>query len=97
MLTRRGWAVEVAATISEAVPLVEQVPDWVVLDLMLPDGDGTHLMRKIRAEGIATRVAVTTGSSDAARLREVIDLRPELLLTKPILPAELFDALDGPG
>jgi DNA-binding response OmpR family regulator len=95
ILGRKGWQVVVVSTVAEALALLDGPSfRWLVLDLMLPDGDGTALLRKIRDERLDTRVAVTTGSSDAARLRAVTELRPELFLVKPIdLPA-LLQGLD---
>jgi CheY-like chemotaxis protein len=63
---------------------------------MLPDGDGADLLEQIRDEGLPIRVAVTTGSADARRLRAVADLRPEAILTKPIHLPDLLRALDVP-
>jgi DNA-binding response OmpR family regulator len=36
-------------------------PDWVLLDLMLPDGCGLEVLRRLRGEGSPTRVCVITG------------------------------------
>jgi len=93
ILDRKGWQVEVASTVAEAFHLLALPPLWIVLDLMLPDGDGTAVLRKVRVEGLSTRVAVTTGSSDSSRLDEVTALRPDLFLTKPINLSDLFEGL----
>lgn len=97
ILSRKGWAVEVAGTLAEALGLVGRAPppDWLVLDLMLPDGDGVSLLRKIRADGLTVRVAVTTGSADRSRLDAVAALRPDLFLSKPIDLGELLGAMAG--
>lgn len=95
LLTRRGWAVEVATSVVDALPLLDNGPDWVILDLMLPDGDGTDILRKIRAEKRQTRVAVTTGSCDSAVLKAVDALQPDLFLIKPISLPDLFEGMDG--
>jgi DNA-binding response OmpR family regulator len=95
LLSRRGWKVEVAETLGQALDRVEaQAPDWVILDLMLPDGNGIALLRKLRAEGHRTRIAVTTGISDPERLDGVLALRPDLLLIKPIDFCELIEGLE---
>ena len=91
---RRGWDVTVAATLAETWPVLTQTPDVVVIDLMLPDGDGLDILSRVRAENIPARVVVTTGSSDPARIRAVRALAPDLFLTKPI---NLQDLLDGMG
>jgi DNA-binding NarL/FixJ family response regulator len=81
------------STVAEALPLLASQPDFVVLDLMLPDGDGTAILAAIRDADLPIRVAVTTGSSDRQRLDRVLRLRPDLLLTKPVNLSELLDGM----
>jgi DNA-binding response OmpR family regulator len=93
ILGRKGCDVRLAPTLSDARSLLGEGPDGIVLDLMLPDGDGADLLRQVRSQGPATRVVVTTGASDPSRLRAVSRLRPDALLTKPIDLDELVRAL----
>ena len=95
LLSRRGWDVQVASTLAEAFPKVEKGIAWVVLDLMLPDGDGTLLLKRIREANLDIRVAITTGSSDSLKIRQIKDLKPDLFLLKPIDLDQLFTALQG--
>ncbi len=92
-LTRKGWDVQVAETLAEGFRHLENSPEWLILDLMLPDGDGTSLLKKVRDEKLNVRVAVTTGSSDSTRLGKVNELLPDLFLTKPIDLDALFEGL----
>jgi CheY-like chemotaxis protein len=80
----RGWDVTFATTVADGLALLDPAPDFLILDLSLPDGDGETILRKIRDENLKTRVTVTTGDSDTARLRAVRKLNPEALFTKPI-------------
>jgi DNA-binding response OmpR family regulator len=84
MLTLCGWEVTEAASLEEAFDRLDPLPDCLLLDLVLPDGDGACLLRKVRAEGLPVRVVVYTGTDDLARLRAVRSLRPDALLTKPL-------------
>jgi DNA-binding response OmpR family regulator len=90
LFSRRGWDVLSAGTLAEAEPLLQTNPAWMILDLMLPDGDGATLLRAIRAGGLEIRVAVTTGASDPDRLRAVADLHPTALFRKPVNLGELL-------
>lgn len=96
ILHRRGWDVWNVSTVAEALLLLDQNPDCVVLDLMLPDGDGTVVLATIRSENRPIRVVVTTGSNDLRRLNRVQKLKPEAFLTKPINLKELIEGLGGP-
>lgn len=88
---REGFEVQTAATTAEAMAALDPTPDCVVLDLVLPDGEAEAVLAKIRSEGLPVRVvAVVTGMSDTTRLQKVSELRPELLLYKPIDSEVLF-------
>lgn len=84
ILAMRGWEVVEAGTIAEGLAGLDPPPRCLVLDLMLPDGDGETILRKVRMEEMPTRVVVNTGTNDPARLTEVSYLRPDALLQKPI-------------
>lgn len=55
-----------AATVDEGLRLVaEGGPfDLAIVDLMLPDGDGTEVVRRIKASHPGTRVAVLSSALD---------------------------------
>lgn len=84
IFTRKGWDVISAMTVAGGLALLDPPPDCVILDLMLPDGGGEAILRRVRDERIKTRVAVCTGMNDPVRLAEVEGLGPEALLRKPI-------------
>src|SRR4051794_23230779 len=83
---RLGWQVSEAGTVAEALASLDSEPEpcCLILDLTLPDGDGTAVLERVRAKGHKTRVAVCTGSIDLAQLRAVALLRPDAMLPKPI-------------
>ena len=62
----------------------------VILDLNLPDGSGTELLRKIRDENLPIKVAVTTGRTDRLLMAEVSQLQPDAFFTKPVDLMELM-------
>lgn len=84
IFTRKGWEVLSATTVAGGVALLDPPPDCILLDLMLPDGDGEEILRRVREGNLKTRVAVCTGMAQCARLETVKKLAPEALLRKPI-------------
>ncbi|MHC5541894.1 response regulator [Singulisphaera rosea] len=84
LLIQAGHEVVETSTCVDALAALDSAPDWLILDLMLPDGDGEAVLRKIREERMATSVAVITSTADRKRVETVLDLRPDLLMTKPI-------------
>ena len=63
IFSRRGWIICAAGTLSGAMSLLDHglVPDCLLLDLVLPDGNGEEVLKKVRDGGLKTRVAVCTG------------------------------------
>ena len=60
-----GFAVETAASGSEAIQVIERIqPDLIVLDVMLPDIDGFTVTSRIRQEGIDAPVLFLTARDD---------------------------------
>ena len=92
----KGWDVRVASTVAEGLMQLDPAPDFVILDLMLPDQGGEVLLRKIREDGLPTRVAVCTGTHDKDRLELVANLGPDALLIKPIAMSDLCQASKKP-
>jgi DNA-binding response OmpR family regulator len=84
VFTLRGWDVSSVATVTEALRLLDPPPDCVLLDLMLPDGEGEAVLRAVRNRNLPTRVVVTTGSSDPDRLRDLDRMGPDAVLNKPL-------------
>jgi two-component system, OmpR family, response regulator CpxR len=75
------------------IALIDSAPAFVVLDIMLPDGDGIQILQAIRDRKIPVRVAVVTGLGDPARLAAIAALNPDALLRKPIDISELIGKL----
>lgn len=91
-----GYEVFTAATLAEANEALDPPPDGIVLDLVLPDGNGEDILRTVRDGHLETRVvAVVTGLVDVVRLQQVVRLRPDLLLIKPIDPDVLLRLFDS--
>ena len=96
MLAHHNFRVGAAPDLSTALAAIEaSPPDAVILDLMLPDGDGAEVLREVRRRGLKTRVIVMTGKNPGT-IGDVTAMRPDAVLIKPIsFDAELLPALKG--
>jgi two-component system response regulator RegA len=97
LLSMKGFDVRMASTVAEGVERLDCRPDYLVLDLMLPDGDGEELLRRVRESALRTRVVVTTGLQDDARLAELRKLRPYAVLGKPVGVSDVCRACESAG
>jgi DNA-binding response OmpR family regulator len=94
ILRRQGYAVSESATLADAARGVADRPDWILLDLMLPDGCGIDLIKKIRAERLASRVCIITGCG-ADMIQQARAAGAEHALTKPLDVDRLANVLAG--
>ena len=79
-----GVRVEVAGTGAEAIPILERFhPDAVVLDIGLPDIDGSELYAQIAARWPCLPVIFSSGHADAAKLEHYLGRSMVRLLVKP--------------
>jgi DNA-binding response OmpR family regulator len=93
-LRRDGNAVDPAATVEDARWLAaESVYDVLVLDVMLPDGDGFGLCRELRSSGNWTPVLLLTARDAIDDRVRGLDVGADDYLVKPFAFAELFARL----
>ncbi len=79
-----------AANCMEAVSAFQNMrPDLVILDIMLPDGDGFSLMREFRTFSDAPVLFLSAKEEDNDRLLG-LRLGADDYITKPFLPRELI-------
>jgi len=79
---------EAADFASARTALLEHSPSLVVLDLMLPGGDGLDLCREIRANGQLPVIMLTARAEEADRIVG-LELGADDYVTKPFSPREL--------
>jgi two-component system KDP operon response regulator KdpE len=90
LLRSRGYDVDVAATGDEALKSVRaHSPDLIVLDLGLPDIEGTEVCRRIRAESAIPIVVLSARGAEADKVT-ALDLGADDYVTKPFGPEELL-------
>lgn len=91
ILTRRGFlSIETASDCKRARVLFKQYqPEFIILDIMLPDGDGFSLMRDLRLVSDVPVLFLSAKDEDNDRLLG-LGLGADDYLTKPFLPDELI-------
>jgi len=90
LLRSRGYEVDVAGTGEEALKLVaDRTPDLMVLDLGLPDLEGTEVCRRVRAVSRLPIVVLSARGAEADKVN-ALDLGADDYVTKPFGPEELL-------
>jgi len=93
-LRREGHAVDTAGTVEDARwHAAESVYDVLVLDVMLPDGDGFELCGSLRAAGNWTPVLLLTARDAVTDRVRGLDVGADDYLVKPFAFAELLARL----
>jgi two-component system, OmpR family, response regulator RegX3 len=88
-LAREGYETVVAATAATGLELFEtRSPDLVLLDVMLPDGDGRDVLRRIRETSRTPVVMLTARGEEMDRVLG-LELGADDYVTKPFSAAEL--------
>lgn len=87
-----GYSVFLAHSVAEAVALAtREAIDIILLDLTLPDGDGLHALRELRALGRLPRAVVALTGHDADDVRErCLAAGCCTVLVKPVPARELL-------
>jgi DNA-binding response OmpR family regulator len=68
--------------------MAAQMPDLVVLDVMLPEVDGLEITRRVRTEGATPIILLTARREEADRI-EGLELGADDYVVKPFSPQEL--------
>jgi CheY-like chemotaxis protein len=106
ILNKKGFDVILAADGEEALDMLDQAPDIVVLDIKMPGMDGHDVLREIKRRTPGLPVIMLTGHGKEPSAREALDLGAFDYLAKPcdvdllsakILEAYHFSTVDNPA
>lgn len=90
LLRSRGYDVAVVATGADALAQAEStVPDLIVLDLGLPDLDGSEVCRRLRTQTKAPIIVLSARKEEADKVA-ALDVGADDYVTKPFGPEELL-------
>lgn len=91
ILESNGYQVLTAGTCLQGrLVFATHNPDLIVLDLGLPDADGSELVRAVRAAGSAAPILVLSARSDESEKIAALDLGANDYITKPFGTGELL-------
>ena len=86
-----GYGVDVAGDVASGIAALRANPaDLLILDLMLPDGDGLDVCRRLRAEGVGIPVLMLTAKGDPIDRVIGLEIGADDYLPKPFEPRELL-------
>ena len=88
-LKRAGYNVQIAADGKQALNILElQIPDFVILDLMLPEVDGLSLTRWLRDRSDVPIIMLTARREEIDRIAG-LEMGADDYVVKPFSPQEL--------
>jgi two-component system response regulator RegX3 len=89
LLEREGFVATVAGTAAEALRVArDERPDLVLLDLVLPDGDGRDVCRTLRAQSGVPVIMLTARGTETDRVVG-LELGADDYVVKPFSAAEV--------
>lgn len=98
VLSAGGWKVLAASSVTEAVVAFRgAAPDAVIIDYMLPDGDGVSLARALIGEAPDVRIVMMSGMDMDEEDALVCRVHDIPFLVKPFLAEELLSVLEAQG
>jgi DNA-binding response OmpR family regulator len=98
LLQQSGYEVHVAQNGEEALELVEaQVPDLVLLDVMMPKKSGYEVCTRIRerADWRHIKIVMLSAKGREAEVNKGLSMGADLYVTKPFSTRELMARIRG--
>lgn len=94
-LKKEGFMVEHAMNLKIARSFIKDDIDMILLDLMLPDGDGYELCSEIRESGNNVPIIFMTACDEEANIVTGLDLGADDYVTKPVKIKELVSRINA--
>ena len=88
--TLQGHNADIVGTVKHAEELISLSHyDIMLLDIMLPDGDGRTFLRSLRSQKISVPIIVMTARSEVSDKVDLLDIGADDYIGKPFEPKEL--------
>jgi len=89
LMRREGYETALACDCAQAKKALDEEPDLILLDVMLPDGDGFTLCRDLRQRGIDTPILFLTAYDEEDQIVKGLDSGGDDYIAKPFRIREL--------
>jgi DNA-binding response OmpR family regulator len=98
ILSRRGFEVSGSQGGQDGLNIVRrELPDLVLLDLMMPDLDGWEVYQQLKADETTKNIPVIVVTAKAQSIDKVLGLhiaKVEDYIAKPFSPQELIESVE---
>ncbi len=97
-LSQKGWRVVCQSDAENALKYLDrEIPDLIILDIMMPKMDGYALCRAIRSNPALTYIPVIflTAYAELDSLKKAKNVGAQGFIEKPVPPEELVQQVDG--
>jgi two-component system response regulator VicR len=98
ILSRRGFEVRGASGGKQGLEIIrKELPDLVLLDLMMPDMDGWEVYQQMKADERTKHIPVIVVTAKAQNIDKVLGLhiaKVDDYIPKPFSPQELVNSID---
>jgi DNA-binding response OmpR family regulator len=99
ILSRKGYEVIGAYVGKEGLETIrKELPDLVLLDLMMPDMDGWEVYQQMKADATTRDIPVIVVTAKAQSIDKVLGLhiaKVDDYVAKPFSPQELLDSIEN--
>lgn len=94
LLTRSGFEVIEAESGEQAVDVyLEERPDLVTLDILMPGRDGIETLQDLRAQAPEVRVVMVTALGMEDYIKRALDAGADGFILKPFSPEKVLETL----
>ena len=93
MLQSKGYNVSTANTLSDGIACLKENPDFVFLDLKLPDGDGMEILPIIKKTNSAILVTVISAYGSEERREEAKEKGVYSFIDKPFAEENILNTI----
>ncbi len=98
ILSRKGFQVQSASGGNEGLELIrKELPDLILLDLMMPDMDGWEVYQQMKADEAIRDIPVIIVTAKAQSIDKVLGLhiaKVDDYISKPFSPQELIASIE---